>query len=79
VVARRRTVTVGGHATPEAWRDFWKSVYGPTIAAYRNIAGEPERVAALDDDLAALAARYDHGTGEIALDWEYLLLTGRRA
>jgi hypothetical protein len=78
VVARRRTVTVGGHAIPEAWRDFWKSVYGPTIAAYRNIAGDPERVAALDSDLAALAARYDHGTGETVLDWEYLLLTARR-
>ena len=79
VVARRQTVTVGGHATPEAWRDFWKSVYGPTIAAYRNIADDPERVAALDHDLAALAARYDHGTGETVLDWEYLLLTARRA
>jgi ubiquinone/menaquinone biosynthesis C-methylase UbiE len=78
VVARRRTVTVGGHATPEAWRDFWKSVYGPTIAAYRNIAGDSERVAALDHDLAALAARYDHGTGGTVLDWEYLLLTARR-
>ncbi len=47
--------------------------------AYRNIADDPERVAALDHDLAALAARYDRGTGAIVMDWEYLLLTARRA
>ena len=79
VVARRRTVTVDLFATPEAWLDYWKSVYGPTIVAYRNIADDPERVAALDHDLTALAARYDTGTGTTVLDWEYLLLTARRA
>jgi SAM-dependent methyltransferase len=78
VVARRQTVTVGGFATPEAFRDFWKSVYGPTIVAYRTIADDPERTAALDHDLAALAARYDHGDGAIVMEWEYLLLTARR-
>jgi ubiquinone/menaquinone biosynthesis C-methylase UbiE len=78
VVARRQTVTVEGFPTPEAWRDFWKSVYGPTIVAYRNLADDPERVAALDRDLAALAARYDRGTATTVMDWEYLLLTARR-
>jgi SAM-dependent methyltransferase len=78
VVARRQTLTVDGFATPEAWRDYWKSVYGPTIVAYRNIADDPERVAALDRDLAALAARYDRGTESTVMDWEYLLLTARR-
>ena len=78
VVARRQTVTVGGFATPEAFRDFWKSVYGPTIVAYRNIADDPERTAALDHDLAALAARYDRGDGSVVMDWEYLLFTARR-
>jgi ubiquinone/menaquinone biosynthesis C-methylase UbiE len=79
VVARRQTVTVGGFGTPEEFRDFWKSVYGPTIVAYRNIADDLDRVAALDHDLAALAARYDRGTETVVLDWEYLLLTARRA
>lgn len=78
VVARRQTVTVAGFPTPEAWRDFWKSVYGPTIVTYRNVADDPERVAALDRDLAALATRYDRGSGSTVLDWEYLLLTARR-
>src|SRR5687768_7425722 len=79
VVARRQSVTVGGFPSPQVWRDFWKSVYGPTIVAYRNIADDPERVAALDRDLAALAARYDRGTDSTVLDWEYLLVTARRA
>jgi SAM-dependent methyltransferase len=81
VVARRQTVTVGGFATPEAFRDFWKSVYGPTIAAYRGIADDPERTAALDRELAALTARYDRGigSGSIVMEWEYLLFTARRA
>jgi SAM-dependent methyltransferase len=79
VVARRQTLTVGGFATPEAWRDYWKSVYGPTVAAYRNVADDPERVAALDRDLTALAARFDCGTASTVFNWEYLLLTARRA
>ncbi|WP_409330576.1 class I SAM-dependent methyltransferase [Trujillonella humicola] len=79
VVARRRTVTVGGQASPEAWVGYWKTVYGPTIAAYRGIAGDPGRTAALDRDLTALVARYDSGTGSVVMDWEYLLVTARRA
>jgi SAM-dependent methyltransferase len=79
VVARRQTVAVGGQPTPEAFRDFWKQVYGPTIVAYRNIADDPDRVAALDRDLTALVARYDRGSGTTVMDWEYLLLTARRA
>jgi SAM-dependent methyltransferase len=79
VVARRQTLTVGGFASPGAWRNYWKSVYGPTIVAYRNVADDLDRVAALDRDLAALAARYDIGTGATAMEWEYLLLTARRA
>ena len=78
LVARRQAVTVSAWPTPETFRDYWKTVYGPTIVAYRAIADDPERVAALDRDLAALAARYDRGTGSMVLDWEYLLVTARR-
>ncbi len=78
VVARRQTVTVDGFATPEAWRDFFKAAYGPTIATYRSIANDAERVAALDRELAALARRYDRGVGSTVMDWEYLLFVARR-
>ena len=46
---------------PEAWRSTGRR-YGPTIAVYRGIADDPERIAALDPDLTALAARFDRGT-----------------
>jgi ubiquinone/menaquinone biosynthesis C-methylase UbiE len=77
VVARRHTVTVDRFRTPEEWREFFKSVYGPTIAVYRSLGTDTARIEALDHDLAALAARYDRGTTGTVMDWEYLLLTAR--
>jgi ubiquinone/menaquinone biosynthesis C-methylase UbiE len=77
VVARTQTLTTDLWATPEEFRDFFKATYGPTIAVYRYIGDDPEKVAALDRDLAALAARYDRGTGSLVMDWEYLIVTAR--
>jgi SAM-dependent methyltransferase len=73
VEARKDTVRVAAFATPEEFREFFKTNYGPTVVAYKGIAEEPDRVAALDADLAALARRFDVGDG--AMEWEYLLLT----
>lgn len=50
----------------------------PTIAAYRNIAADPDRVAALDKELAGLADRFNRVSGTLVLDWQYLLLTSRK-
>jgi SAM-dependent methyltransferase len=77
VAVRRQTVTVDHFADPGAFRDYFKNRYGPTIAAYRGIAGDPDRVAALDRDLASLAKRHDRGTDSTVMDWEYLLFTAR--
>jgi SAM-dependent methyltransferase len=77
VAVRRQTVTVDHFADPGAFRDYFKNRYGPTIAAYRGIAGDPDRVASLDRDLAALAKRHDRGTDSTVMDWEYLLFTAR--
>jgi SAM-dependent methyltransferase len=79
VVAQRQTLSTDLFLTPEAWRDHWKAIYGPTIAVYRHIGDDPGDVAALDADLAALATRYDRGIGSTVMDWEYLLLTARKA
>ncbi|MGI8993430.1 MAG: class I SAM-dependent methyltransferase, partial [Nocardioidaceae bacterium] len=77
VVANRQTVSVDHFEQPEEFRDYFKACYGPTIAIYNGIADDPDRVAALDGDLAELARRHAHGTG--TMGWEYLLLTARKA
>jgi ubiquinone/menaquinone biosynthesis C-methylase UbiE len=71
-----RTLPVDIFGTPEAFRDYFKSHYGPTIVAYRGIADDPDRTAALDRDLVELARRFDLGQGR--LEWEYLVVTARR-
>ena len=78
VVARRGTLTVDRFQTPEQWREFFKATYGPTIAVYRGLGDDAERVSALDAALGALATRYDRGADSMIMDWEYLLLTARK-
>lgn len=74
--AQRRSLTVGRFAGPGAFRAYFSTRYGPTLAVYRSLAGDPERVAALDRDLDALAAAHTRADGTMA--WEYLLVTARR-
>lgn len=80
VRVERRVLTVDAFAGAEAFRDYFAARYGPTIAAYRAVADDPERTAALDADLVDLARRSARpGTGgRVVIDWEYLLLTARR-
>ncbi len=59
------------------FRDFFKDNYGPTVAAYRGLTDAPERTAALDSDLDALAERHLQ-LGGGAMDWEYLLVTAHK-
>lgn len=61
---------------PEAFRDFFKRTYGPTIATYRGISDDTDKVAALDAALADLARDHLDGAGQMG--WEYLLVTGHR-
>jgi hypothetical protein len=78
LTAVTRMLRVDLFPTPEAFRDFFTSHYGPTIATYRYIADDPDKVAALDRDLADLARRFDHGTTSTRMDWEYTLITATR-
>jgi ubiquinone/menaquinone biosynthesis C-methylase UbiE len=78
ITARRQALPVEAFPTPEAFRDYFKARYGPVIATYRSIANDPGRVTALDDELADLARRHDHGTEATVMHWEYLLLTARK-
>lgn len=76
---RRQRLRVDRFASPEEFRDFFKRCYGPTIATYRNIGGDPVRIAELDRELAKLARQHGHDDGGFVMEWEYLLVTARRS
>ncbi|MFF7178042.1 methyltransferase domain-containing protein [Streptomyces sp. NPDC008121] len=76
VDARRQPLHVDRFSRPEEFREFFKTCYGPTIATYRFIGEDPERVAELDAALDDLAAKH---LSDGAMDWEYLLITARRS
>jgi SAM-dependent methyltransferase len=77
LVMERRTLPVPRFDSAEAFLDFFKRAYGPTIAAYRGLADDPARAAELDAALLAVARRFETGTG--TMEWEYLLVTATRA
>jgi len=66
---------------PIEFLDFLKRTFGAVIAIYNAIGDDPERAAALDQDLADFTITWDSGeTGEGAVfEQEYLLVKARRA
>ena len=74
---RRESLRVGRFATAVEFVEFFKAAYGPTIAAYKNQAGDLHRAAALDHVLVGVAN--EHFVREGEMSWEYLLLTASRA
>lgn len=75
VAAHQRVLRVDRFSSGAAFRDFMKVNYGPTIAVYRFIADDPQKVAALDADMAALGDRFLDGG---ITPWEYLIVTATR-
>ena len=76
VVTERRMLLIDNFANGAEFRDYFKTLYGPTISVYRNIEGDPDRVAALDADIAQVG---DSVLGSSStMEWEYLLLTARK-
>jgi SAM-dependent methyltransferase len=76
VVTERRMLTVEQFADGAEFRDYFKALYGPTIAVYRNIEDDPDRVAALDADIALVGDNVLSASS--TMEWEYLLLTARK-
>ena len=74
--AERRSLEVDRFADPQEFLQFFKSHYGPTVAAYRGLAEQPERADELDAELLELAGRFTSTHGR--MDWEYLLVTAVR-
>lgn len=76
---RRQTVRLEHSPTPVEFREYWKRNYGPTIAAYKFNAGDPQRVAALDADFLAFLETWNRGQdGQAHWDAEYLLVTATK-
>jgi ubiquinone/menaquinone biosynthesis C-methylase UbiE len=75
VVMERRMLTVTAFANGAEFRDYFKALYGPTIAVYRNIEGDADRVAELDAAIARVGDAVLSGSS--TMEWEYLLLTAR--
>jgi SAM-dependent methyltransferase len=76
VRADRQTLRVDCFESPQAFRDFFKACYGPTIAVYRRIGDDPAKVADLDTALTDLAR--DAFGQDTAMGWEYLLVTAKK-
>jgi ubiquinone/menaquinone biosynthesis C-methylase UbiE len=74
--AEARMLDVDKFDSGASFRDYFKTYYGPTVAAYRGIASDPERVAALDAAIAELGDRALAGTSRMG--WEYLVVTAHR-
>jgi len=70
--ASRQMLEADVLADPVAFRDYFKTKYGPTIAAYRGLADQPDRAAQLDQDLLDLVERSRSPEGRV--EWEYLLV-----
>lgn len=78
--ARRRTLAVDQFVDADAFGDYFRAHYGPTIAVYRAIADDPDKVAGLDAALVELVHRFDlGGEGATRLEWEYFLVTAQRS
>ena len=75
LTAHQRTLRVDRFRSGGEFRDFFKTLYGPTIAVYRSIGDDADRVAALDADMAALGDRFLHNG---VMPWEYLVVTATR-
>ena len=75
--ADRRELVVNRFGSGEEFRRFFAAYYGPTIAAYRNAADDPQRTADLDAAIDALADGFGAGTG--VMRWEYLQVVATTA
>jgi ubiquinone/menaquinone biosynthesis C-methylase UbiE len=80
LTATRRTY-VETAADPRAYRDLFRSTFGPVVALYAGLAAEPERLTALDRALLDFATRADEGPpgGPAEYPYEYVIMLAQKA
>ena len=69
-------LTVEQFENAESFRDFFKKYYGPTIAAYRNIADDPERTESSIRSWPISPGGTMPTRG--IMTWEYLVITATK-
>lgn len=78
-----REITLRFEGSPEELTALYKAHFGPVIATYSALDGDPARVAALDADLLGYFrtenARPDGAPGRHRYTYEYLQVIGTRA
>lgn len=64
---------------PSAYCELFKRTFGPAIAIFASLAGDPERAAALDREFLEFAERSNRGApeGPAEYRYEYLLVLAR--
>ena len=76
----RQTVLLDHCTEPTQFREYWKSNYGPTIAAYKFNADAPDRIDALDRDFLEFLTSWNRGDEQRAVwEAEYLLVTATKS
>jgi ubiquinone/menaquinone biosynthesis C-methylase UbiE len=63
-------------SSPRDYCELFKEAFGPVVAIYASLADDPERKAALDQELLGFATRANQGPpeGPAELHYEYLLV-----
>jgi ubiquinone/menaquinone biosynthesis C-methylase UbiE len=81
IKAEKRTVAITSFHHPEDFLHYFKSHYGPTISVYKFLGEDQDKVSALDKALTELADTFleAHGDTTAQMEWEYLLLTAKKA
>jgi ubiquinone/menaquinone biosynthesis C-methylase UbiE len=75
-----RSTYVERAADPFAYRESCKRSFGPAVAVYAGLAGDPEQTAALDGAFLDFATRANRGAagGPAEYPYEYLLVRARK-
>lgn len=81
IKAGKRTLAIHSFHQPQDFLRYFKSHYGPTISVYKFIGEDADKAKELDSALIALADSFGeaHGDAVWQMQWEYLLLTARKA
>ncbi len=76
----RRETYVERAASPAEYCKLFKTTFGPVVAIYAALAGEPERLSALDRDFHRFAVEANGAAndGLAEYEYEYLLVVARK-